>query len=73
MDQLQLLDLGGNAFAGGLPAAWGAPAAFPLLVSLDLQGNALTGGAWLHESFSHPVSAIYMLQAVSAPPAACVR
>jgi hypothetical protein len=44
MDQLQLLDLGGNAFGGVLPAAWGAPAAFPLLVSLDLKGNALTGG-----------------------------
>ena len=43
MDQLQLLDLGGNAFSGGLPAAWGAPDAFPLLVSMDLQGNALTG------------------------------
>jgi hypothetical protein len=45
MDQLQLLDLGGNAFSGGLPAAWGAPDAFPLLVSLDLKGNALTGEA----------------------------
>lgn len=43
MDQLQLLDLGGNAFGGVLPAAWGAPDAFPLLVSLDLKGNALTG------------------------------
>jgi hypothetical protein len=43
MDQLQLLDLGGNGFAGGLPAAWGAAGAFPLLVSLDLKGNALTG------------------------------
>lgn len=43
MDQLQLLSLGGNLFSGELPAAWGGPAAFPLLVSMDLNGSSLTG------------------------------
>lgn len=43
MDQLQLLSLGGNMFSGGLPTVWGSPAAFPLLVSMDLNGSSLTG------------------------------
>lgn len=43
MDQLQLLSLGGNSFSGGLPSAWGAATAFPLLVSMDINGSSLTG------------------------------
>lgn len=43
MDQLQLASLGGNAFTGVLPAAWGMNGAFPLLVSLDINGSSLTG------------------------------
>lgn len=43
MDQLQLVNLGGNAFTGALPAAWGMAGAFPLLVSLDINGSSLTG------------------------------
>jgi hypothetical protein len=43
MDALRGLSLGGNAFRGGLPPAWGAPGAFGELLSLDLNYNNLTG------------------------------
>ncbi len=52
MDQLQLLSLGGNALTGDLPATWGAAGAFPLLVSLDVNGSSLTGARLWHNEQS---------------------
>lgn len=44
LPSLLLLDLSGNAYEGGIPAAWLAPGAFPSLADADLGRNKLAGG-----------------------------
>ncbi|CAL8471298.1 g10840 [Coccomyxa elongata] len=47
LDQLQLLNVSGNNFTGGLSSTWGAPGVFPNLVTMDLSQNYLLGGILL--------------------------
>lgn len=43
LSKLRLLDLGGNALSGSLPAAWGAVGAFPDMATVNLADNQLSG------------------------------